>query len=414
MDISRRNFMIGGLGLAGYYLSQPELWSLAAQAANFAPRKAGESKVLVIVQLTGGNDGLNTVVPYNSGSYYQVRPSLAIKPTEVIPINDQLGLHPNMKALAELYKNKKLAIVQGVGYPNPSRSHFKSIEIWQTAEPAKLVETGWLGRYLDLSMPAGGSASDNPLPAVNVDPMLPMSLMARKVIVPSVANVADFRFKTDPRYVDDSKAQLAAFKDIYRDFDLKKPNVDLLRSVGLDAADASEHLLKIARSYKSNATYPDGDFGRRLKFISQMIVGGVNARVYNISLDGFDTHTLQSRRQPALLKQLSEGLAAFQADLEAHSVDRDVLVLAFTEFGRRVAENSGRGTDHGAAQPLFIMGSSVKSGIHGEHPSLAQLEDGDLKYKIDFRSIYATVLDGWMKADSRQILGSNFDQLNLV
>src|SRR4029453_2457708 len=157
MDISRRNFMIGGFGLVGYYLSQPELWSLAAQAANFAPRKSGESKVLVIVQLTGGNDGLNTVVPYNSGSYYQVRPSLAIKPTEVIPINDQLGLHPNMKALAELYKNNKLAIVQGVGYPNPSRSHFKSIEIWQTAEPAKLVETGWLGRYLDLSIPAGGS-----------------------------------------------------------------------------------------------------------------------------------------------------------------------------------------------------------------------------------------------------------------
>jgi len=413
MDISRRNFILGGLGLAGY-LSQPELWSLAAQAANLAPRKAGESKVLVVVQLTGGNDGLNTVVPYNDGSYYQVRPSLAIKPNEVIAITDQLGLHPNMKALADLYKDNKIAIVQGVGYPNSSRSHFRSMEIWQTAEPTKLAENGWLGRYLDLAVPVSGSQSDNPLPAVNVDPMLPMSLMARKVVVPSVANISDFRFKTDPRYVDDRKAQLTAFKDIYRDFDLKKPNVDLLRSVGLDAADASEHLVKIARSYQGKANYPEVDFGRRLKFISQMIVGGVNACVYNISLDGFDTHTLQSRTQAALLKQLSEGLAAFQADLQAHGVDRDVLVLAFTEFGRRVAENSGRGTDHGAAQPVFVMGSSVKAGIHGEHPSLAQLDDGDLKYKIDFRSIYATILDQWMKADSRQILGAQFDKLSFV
>jgi uncharacterized protein (DUF1501 family) len=411
MTVSRRTFMKSSLGLLGLCLSPSEIFTMLAPGAGAQARTPG-SKILVLVQLGGGNDGLNTVVPYGYGAYYQARPSLAIAQAEVLPLTGQIGLNPNLKGLADLYKSGKLAVVQAVGYPNPNRSHFRSMEIWQTAEPSKIADRGWLGKYLDLAVE--GKQGKNNFPAINVDPILPKTLTSAKVAVPSVNSVYDFRFKTDPRYMEDRRAQIAAFNDIYKDFPSTRPHTELLRQAGLEARESSDYLLKVVRNYKGSVQYPRDNFAENLKFIAQMITGGVNSRIYTVSLDGFDTHTNQSRTQTNLLKHLSEALSAFQKDLEAQGVSQDVVTLVFSEFGRRVSENGGRGTDHGTAEPLFIIGSNVKGGIYGDHPELTRLDDGDLRYKIDFRTIYATMLDRWLGADSRQILGASYGSLEFI
>ncbi len=244
-------------------------------------------------------------------------------------------------------------------------------------------------------------------------PILPKTLSAQKVIVPSVNNVADFQFKADPKNEADRLAQIEAFNSIYKDFKLDRHYVDQLRAVGMDTTAASDYLNKIVQNYKTTAQYPNDGFGKGLKFIAQMITGGVNCKIYNITLSGFDTHTNEGRNHDQLLRRLSSGLNAFQSDLEAHNKDQDVVVMTFSEFGRRVAENGGRGTDHGTAAPMLVLGSSIKGGVIGDAPSLTNLEDGDLKYKTDFRSVYATILDRWLAADSKQVLGDKFDQLDL-
>jgi uncharacterized protein (DUF1501 family) len=413
MTLSRRSFLKASLGAVTLSLGAPHFLALAARAANFDTRETGKSKILVVIQLAGGNDGLNTVVPYGDGKYYQLRPNIAVPQKDVLHLNDQIGLHPDMKGLSDLYGQGKVGIILGAGYPKPNRSHFRSIEIWQTADPEKIIETGWLGRYLDQAK--GQLAdSDYPLPAVNVDASLPKTLSAANVTVPSVANVYDFKFATDQHYQQDRKYQLKIFNDMYAKFDEGHPNIDLLRKVGLDSVEAADYLLKVVQNYKGTVNYPDNGFGKGMKFISQMITAGVKSQIYSVSLGGFDTHAGQPRAQANLLKQLSDGITAFQKDLEDHHVDQDVIVMTFSEFGRRVAENGGRGTDHGTAAPLFVVGSKVKGGIYGEYPSLTNLDNGDLKFNVDFRTVYSTVLDRWLGADSRQILAGNFENIRFV
>jgi uncharacterized protein (DUF1501 family) len=382
MNITRRNFVKGGIGLAATLLSPLEILALAQKAQ----ASGGMGKALVVVQLAGGNDGLNTVVPYGMGAYYQARPQLSIADSEVIPLNNQIGLHPNMSGMADLYQYGNLALLQAVGYPQANRSHYRSMEIWQTAYPDQIARTGWLGRYLDS---IAGDKSQPLLPAVNVDPILPKTLSAANVVVPSM-------------------------KSINASFDLSKPYVELLRNVGLNSESASLSASERAKFYKGTQTYPDTSFAQGLKFIAQMIVGGIGARIYNISLAGFDTHANQARTHANLLKQLSEGLAAFQADLQLHAVDQNVLTVTFSEFGRRLSENGAQGTDHGTAAPMFIVGSAVNGGIYGNHASLTKLDNGDLRHQIDFRTVYATILDRFLGADSRQILGTNYDYINFV
>lgn len=417
MTISRRDFITAGLGVLGVVLSPLEIFQLAARAeSGDAGQDGGKGgrggeKVLVLVQLSGGNDGLNMVVPYGVGGYYDARPNIAVAQKDVLALDNKIGLHPNMKGLAQLYKDKKLSIVQGVGYPNPNRSHFRSIEIWQTGDPEKIAEVGWLGKYLDCKY--AGKQKDS-MPAVNVDAVLPKTLLASKVTVPSVNNVYDFRFRTDAQFRDDRKEQVEAFADIYSSFDLKRPYVELLRESGLEANKASDYLLKIVKSYKGQVAYPGGKLGDGLKFIAQMISGGVSSSIYTVSMDGFDTHTNQSRAQANLLKQLSDALTAFQTDLEQHGRDQSVITVVFSEFGRRVAENGGRGTDHGTAEPMLLLGSALNGGIYGDYPDLSNLDAGDLKFNVDFRSVYATILDQWLAADSVQILGRKFDGINLL
>jgi uncharacterized protein (DUF1501 family) len=408
MGITRRSFLKGGIGLYAS-LSVAELFTLAAQAGG----RPSASKILVVVQLAGGNDGLNMVVPFADDAYYKARPTIGIKQKDVLQLNQSIGLHTGMPEMAEQFKKGKLAVIQGVGYPDPNRSHFRSIEIWQTAEPRKVKDTGWLGRYLDLTAPTKANPTDTFFPAINVDPILPKTLSAQKVIVPSVNNVADFQFKADPKNEADRLAQINAFNGIYKDFKLDRKYVDQLRAVGMDTTAASDYLNKVVQNYKSTAQYPNDGFGKGMKFIAQLIAGGVNCKIYNITLGGFDTHTNEGRNQDQLLRRLSQGLNAFQQDLEAHNKDQDVMVMTFSEFGRRVAENGGRGTDHGTAAPMLVLGSGIKGSVIGEHPSLTDLQDGDLKYKMDFRNVYATILDRWLAADSKQVLGDKFDQIDL-
>jgi uncharacterized protein (DUF1501 family) len=234
------------------------------------------------------------------------------------------------------------------------------------------------------------------------------------VIVPSVANVNQFRFLADSHYQQDKKNQVDAFKRMYANFDLERPNIKLLKEVGLGAMEASDYLFDAVKNYKDGVVYPDNNFARGLKFIAQMICAGVDAQIYNISLGGFDTHTNQLGTHANLLKQLSNGIAAFQKDLEAHQVDGDVALMTFSEFGRRVAQNNGNGTDHGTAEPMFIVGTGIKGAVYGDYPSLTNLDNGDLKFNLDFRSVYSTLLDRWLAADSKLVLGRRYDHLAFV
>lgn len=404
----RRDFLKTGLGL----MIGSQLVHLLAQQAEAAPRTPGSSKILILVQLAGGNDGLNTVIPYTDPAYLKLRPAIGFKPDNMIKLNDKVALNPNMGPFETLFKAGKLAIIQGVGYPNPNRSHFRSIEIWQTAEPKKIKDTGWLGRYLDLSK-TGKSTLDNVFPAINVDPILPKQLSSEKVVVPSINDIANFTFKADPKNEADRKAQLSTFSNIYQKYQLNRPYIEQLRKVGLDTTEASDSITKMVAAYKDGTKYPNNQFGRGMQFIAQMIIGGVNCPIYTISLGGFDTHTNEQRGHEGLFRTLCGGIQALQTDMENHALDKDICIMTFSEFGRRVAENGGRGTDHGAAAPMFMVGSNVSGTIIGDQPSLIDLDDGDLKYKIDFRQVYATVLDKWLGADSKQVLGDKFDQLEL-
>ena len=412
MTTSRRDFLLSGLGVMGAALYGPELLGLLARQAIAAPRTVGGSKVLIIIQMSGGNDGLNTVIPFADPAYLKIRPTIGIKPDVVLKLDDKVALNNNMTPFQDLFKAGKLAVVQGVGYPSPNRSHFRSAEIWQTAEPKKIKDTGWIGRYLDLAS-SGKPTVANIFPAINVDPILPKTLSAQKVVVPSISDVKNFTFKADPRYEADRTAQLSTFNAIYQKYSLNRPYIEELRRVGLDTTEASDSILKMVANYKDGAKYPNNGFGKGLQFIAQLIVGGVNCSIYNISLGGFDTHTNEQRAHEGLFRTLTEGVKALMTDLESHGLDKDVCLMTFSEFGRRVSENGGRGTDHGAAAPMFLIGAGVKGGIVGDQPSLTDLDDGDLKYKIDFRNVYATVLDRWLGADSKSVLGDKYDMLDL-
>ena len=412
MSVTRRKFLGNGLSAIGAVLGYGQLMNLLAQQTQAAPRSPG-ARILVLIQLSGGNDGLNTVIPFADDAYAKLRPTLGIKPDACLKLTDKIGLNPNLGPFEQLFKDEQLAVVQGVGYPGANRSHFRSLEIWQTAEPRKVKDTGWIGRYLDLSH-EGKSQLDNIFPAINVDPIPPKTLSAEKVVVPSINDVARFTFKTDPRYEADRKEQLNTFNSIYQKYSLDRPYINELRKVGLDTTEASDYIAKLVSNYKDASKFPNNGFGKGMQFISQLIIGGVNCSVYTISLGGFDTHTNEANAQGKQLRTLAEGIKALHTDLRNHNLDKDVLIVTFSEFGRRAAENGGRGTDHGAAAPMFVIGSQVKGGIYGDHPSLTDLEDGDLKYKMDFRNVYATVLDKWLQADAKAVLGDKFDQLDLI
>lgn len=386
-----------------------------------------DDTILVVLQLAGGNDGLNTLVPYADDAYHRARPRLAKKAADVVRLDDHLGLNNAMPWLASFYQEGGVGIVQGVGYPNPSRSHFVSTSIWETADPANRARTGWLGRYFDhacdgsdptigisfnRSQPESFGALRNPGISVNT-PELYRWLHGGGDGAMAEGFFDDLNQPSGEDPVDGASIAMPAGG---------KPggiagesNLAFLERVALDARVSSKAILEIAARHRSQVRYEGTPVARNLNLVSRMIAGGMPTRVYYVSHGGFDTHNQQANSHDRLLGQLDNALKSFFADLRQQGNDKRVIVVTFSEFGRRLAENASAGTDHGKASCLFVVGPAVRAGLHGNRPSLASLDAGDITHTVDFRSVYATLLQDWLRVqDIKPILGAGFKKLGLI
>lgn len=401
-DITRRRFLKDAASVIAVGLAAPPWLAQIAQADMQKLAKGGKTdpdRVLVVIQLTGGNDGLNTVIPYSDKLYYQLRPSLAIPEGKALALNSKLALHPSLTGLQYLFKRGKAAIVQGVGYPHPNRSHFKSMDIWQTADPDGAETYGWLGRYLDKQMQG---EKRNPVIAVALGVEKPKAFDAVQASVPCFASLNDLTTMTGGG---DTDVMLRAMQ---ADAAGKPNNHRVVREATFSALDAVSELKRNLAKYKSDTQYGNDPFGNGLRQVAQLIAISPKTRVIYFSSGGFDTHARQATTHERLLTNFGNALKAFYDDLEKLGVANKVAVMVFSEFGRRVAENGSQGTDHGAAAPMFMIGGGVQGGLYGTTPSLAELEGGDLKYSTDFRSVYATALQQWMGADAQSALHREF------
>lgn len=399
---NRRRFLQTSGAALGVGSLAPQFLVQAAERAD-----GNNDRVLVVVQLSGGNDGLNTVIPYDDDAYRKRRPTLAIQASEVIKSNDRSGFHPALRGFADLLEQQKLVVVQGVGYANPNRSHFESMDIWHTCHPKNEQRTtGWLGRYLDQNMKLDGSD----VPAIHFGgEQQPLALQARDVRVPSVKSLDEFKLQSVNDQFRDTVSQLAATQ--------RTASSELLGFVQTStsaALVASDRVATAQSDYKSAVEYPQTDLARKLRIIAQLISAGLNTRIYYVTLDGFDTHSQQADAHAALLRHWGDAVTAFTRDLAEHGHGERVLTLSFSEFGRRVEENASKGTDHGAAAPLILTGSSVQAGFSGDQPSLTDLDDGDLKFHTDFRQVYSTVLGDWLGTDSERVIGARYAPLPIL
>lgn len=397
---------------AGFLLGSLAGLTIAAKSGDIFSRALAQGpqgdRVLVLINLVGGNDGLNTVVPYSMPQYYRYRPNLAVAQGDVLRLNDEVGLNPNLKSLKGMFDKGGVAVIQGVGYPKPDHSHFRSQEIWQTADPEGYSTTGWIGRYLDSAdLPA-----TNLFNAVAVSPMLPELFGSRKVDVPAL----DGNFKAYGLTSDRRKGGADAFRSMLGDTTqpFSSPYLAKVTEIEANAQRGSEELPQLIAGYKTEAQYPATILGRSLALAAQMIGSKLGTRVIYVSHGSFDTHTGQKERQDRLLEQFSNAVSAFYADLASHGDDGRVLTMTFSEFGRRVAENASGGTDHGEAAPLFLIGGGVRGGVYEKHPSLDDLDNGDVKYTTDFRSVYATVIERWLASSAHGVISGTFPRLPII
>jgi len=393
----------------------------AEGADGFQPVTGKDSTILVILQMAGGNDGLNTVVPYANDFYRRARPQLGLSATSVLKLSDQIGLHPSLAGFKELYDAGHLSLVQGVGYPNPNRSHFRSTEIWQTASDSnKFSRSGWLGRYFD-----NACAGAEPTVGISVGQQAPQAFVSNSGKGVCMDNPQNYRFKgaadTEASFrkmveAEDDSNSGGSIGMLNGAFQHTGSALDFIERTALDAQVSSDTVREISSRAKNIADYPASQLGNSLKLVARLIAGGMHTRVFYASQGGYDTHANQAPAQQRLLKDLGDSTKAFIEDLKAQGNFSRVLLMTFSEFGRRVAQNANGGTDHGAAAPLFIVGEKVKAGLCGVYTSRAPavLFQGDLKYTVDFRSVYATVLENWLKTSSMPVLGAAFPRLNLV
>jgi len=382
--------------------------------------------ILVVLQLTGGNDTLNTIVPYGDPLYYDNRRTVRIAESEVLPIDNHYGFNPAMKALKPFWDDGKMAIINGVGYPNPNYSHFRSMDIWYTCEPEKMATDGWLGKTVREIDPK----AENVLTAVNFGRGLPRALSLAGVPVASVAQLDNYGLLTNLSSVAQRQSALEVFSCLYddgwNDQGQPDPSVgapvqagkEVLRymgQTGLDAQKGADILRTALGKYQSTVHYPKSPIAENLKGIAQVKLADLGTRVFYTSHGTFDTHATQLPAHAKLWQEVSEGVAAFFDDLRAHDAADDVLMLVWSEFGRRVKDN-GAGTDHGAGSVAFVLGDGVKGGMYGEYPSLKKddLTLGNLKYNVDFRSTYASVLDRWMNIDAQPIVNGKFEEFAIV
>jgi uncharacterized protein (DUF1501 family) len=414
MMLTRRAMIRDGLLAVSAGMIMPSIFARAVRAASNAAQEgsawaqAAQGRTLIVVQMAGGNDGLNTIVPYTDGTYYQARPTLAVAASSVLPLNERLGMNPSLKALQPLWQQNKLAVVEGVGYPNPNLSHFASMDIWQTLDLNGQGAQGWLGKYV-----AGYVDKDgHPFQSLAVGTTLPVALKSISADVPVVADPKSYRLQPDPAQASQTSAadaRIQALLKLYNTYPQSAPYAALLDATAQNAVQGSKMLNEVASQYTPKAKYPTSSFAKGLQVLAEVIVQGLGLRVGYVTLGGFDTHSAQGMDQPKLLQDLAEGLTAFYADLTAHNAADNVVVMTWSEFGRRVEENASAGTDHGTAAPLFVLGNAVQGGIYGEPPDLNDLDSaGNLKFTTDFRSVYATVLDRWLGAPATSVLGGSF------
>jgi uncharacterized protein (DUF1501 family) len=407
MSSSRRDFLKASALVSMGASTVPGFLATTARASQGAK---SNDKILVVVQMLGGNDGLNTVIPHGMDGYANARRALRIPSGQIQKVTDVIGLHPSLGGMHKLMESGKLSILQGIGYPNPDRSHFRSMEIWETARTETgALETGWLGRALDAAPPATGGD----LPALHVGSRGSMlAFKAKKAAVPSLESLEQYRLQVSG---DDAakRASRDAIDGVARLDRGDDPLLGFLRRSTLAAYDSSKRLESIATKPAGGTKYPNFNLAKRLELIAQIIKAGFGTRIYYTALDGFDTHANQAASHAGLLNELSDSIAAFHADLSAAGQADRVAILSFSEFGRRVAENASAGTDHGAAAPAFLVGPVAKSGLVGDHPKMDDLDDGDLKHHTDFRRIYATLLENWLGMPAEPVLGSGFSPLPL-
>lgn len=358
-----------------------------------------EGKILVVIQLSGGNDGLNTVIPFRNDDYYKLRPGIGIAESDVLKLNDSLGFHPALTGLKNIYDQGYLTILNNVGYPNPDRSHFRSMDIWHSgSSSSEFWYSGWLGRYLDSQCDKG-----RPIYSVlEIDDTLSLAVKGENKNALGVTN---------PKMLYDSVKNL----DVVINTNTGNNNLDYLYKTLADTKSSAEYLYDQSVIYNSSSTYPNTELGKHLKTIAELVISGCETSVYYCEHTGFDTHFNQLAKQKNLLEQYSEAVSVFVEDLKLNNKLNDVVVMTFSEFGRRVEQNASGGTDHGTANNVFIINGALnKPGVYNETPDLTNLDQGDLIYKIDFRNIYATILRNVLKVDDAAILKNSFDVLDFI
>ncbi len=425
--LSRRAMMKDGLLAVGSGLLAPGIFeALASAPAHAASLGAARTmvtggRILVVVQIAGGNDGLHAIVPYTDPTYAQVRPTLALDKSKVMPLNAKMGLNNDLGALKPLWDAGQMAVVQGVGYPNPNLSHFQSMYIWQTLDltgAQGTAQTGWLGKYLQ----SIGTTVQQPFTGVSGGALLPEAFEAPGISVPSISSAQAFSVKPDPRNRAGAAQRRRALLDFTSSFtgdtDAQNAFAKLLANTSQAAATGSDEFAKAAMAYKpaASAKYPQNSaFADSMQIVAAAITQNLGVRVAYVTLGGFDTHADEAATLGMLYPELAQTIAAFWRDMQAHGMAENIMMMTWSEFGRRVAENGSGGTDHGTAAPQFVFGPGVAGGLHGNDPDLTNLDSsGNLIFQYDFRAYYATIIQKWLGADAATVLGSSFPILDFV
>ncbi len=397
MILKRKDFIqLGSLATASLMLPK---FLRAFEAPAMVPKG---NKVVVVLQLSGGNDGLNTIIPVRNDLYYKARPALGIKREKALALGDDAGIHPALTGFRECYDNGEMAVINNVGYPNPDRSHFRSMDIWHTASQGhEYWSTGWLGRYLD----AQCAGCDKPTQAIELDDVL--SLAMKGVDNKGIA-------VKDPKRLYGT-ANERFFREVSQSHADAEAPVDYLYKTMAATLSSADYIFKQSRLHPTGAVYPKSGLGNSLKTIASLIFSDINTRVYYVSLGSFDTHVNQEAQQNRLFTEMNEAVTAFVKDLKANHRFEDVLLFTFSEFGRRVNQNASRGTDHGTANNMMLLSGGLKEkGLLNALPDLADLNEGDLRHKVDFKEVYATILEKWLAADADRILGARYGRMNFI
>ncbi len=403
--ISRRQFIQGST--AAFVLSTLGSFPLVAEEDLWNPLSS-KDRILVVIQLMGGNDGLSTVIPAGNPLYAENRRILQIHENEVLPLDREVGFHPALEGLHKLFKNGQMTVLQGVGYPTPDRSHFRSTEIWDTAK-SDVIDTrsGWIGRCADLWARQGHQK----FMACSIgNQEQPLSLVGMQAVPPTIRDAQSFRILKESEETQESTQRLQLLQNL-AEVPRTSENLEFVRQQTQSSLTSA---LSVEAIVQQGATDLGGsELAQKLGVVSAMIQGGLATRIYHVSMGGFDTHSNQKNDHTALLRQLDQSISAFFEKMKEAKLEKQIAILVYSEFGRRVRENRSGGTDHGAAAPVFVISGAMRGGVVGSHPPLDDLDDGDLKMKTDFRSIYQTLIEGWLNLQSVPILGKTYSRVPL-